>query len=114
VRDQAPARNRFGNAVSNFFLSRFAGRPLRDTQCGLRRYPVRETLALGARADRYAYEAEVVLRANAAGLPIVEVLVEAVYPAPFGARTHFRSVADPTRIVVTVALTAAELCFHPR
>ena len=31
--------------VSNFFLSRFARRTLRDTQCGLRRYPVAETLA---------------------------------------------------------------------
>ena len=36
----ADAANRFGNDVSNFFLSVFAGRHLHDTQCGLRRYPV--------------------------------------------------------------------------
>src|SRR5579859_6075260 len=72
-RDGAPRSNRFGNGVSNFFLSSFSGRGLRDTQCGLRRYPVRETLALGTRANGYAFEAEVVLRAIAAGWPIVEV-----------------------------------------
>jgi glycosyltransferase involved in cell wall biosynthesis len=108
VRDGAPSTNRFGNAVSNFFLSTFSGRRLRDTQCGLRRYPVVETLALGVRSDLFGFEAEVVLRAIAAGLPVVEVPIGVVYPSPSG-QTHRRSVADPTRIVVTVAMTAAEL-----
>ena len=110
VRDGAPASNQFGNNVSNFFLSMFSGRRLRDTACGLRRYPVAETLALGARADRYEFEAEVVLRAIAAGLVIVEVPVVAIYPPP-GGQTHRRSVADPMRIVAVVARTAAELRF---
>jgi glycosyltransferase involved in cell wall biosynthesis len=108
VRDGAPASNQFGNRVSNFFLSTFSGRRLRDTQCGLRRYPVVETLALGARADGFGFEAEVVLRAIAARLPVVEVPIAAVYPPP-GGQTHRRSVADPARIVAIVALTAAEL-----
>jgi glycosyltransferase involved in cell wall biosynthesis len=106
--DGAPASNRFGNEVSNFFLSVFAKRALRDTQCGLRRYPVAETLALGARAKGYAFEAEVVLRAIAAGFPIVEVPVSALYPA--GTRnSHFRNVRDPARIVGAVVKTVLEL-----
>jgi glycosyltransferase involved in cell wall biosynthesis len=109
VHDRAPALNRFGNAVSNRFLSLFAGRALRDTQCGLRRYPVVETLALGARAGGYAFEAEIVLRAIAAGLPIVEVPVGVVYPAERLRRTHFRGVRDPARIVATVVKTVLEL-----
>lgn len=107
--DGAPATNRFGNAVSNGFLSFFARKPLRDTQCGLRCYPVEETLALGVRADGYAFEAEVILRAVAAGLPIVEVPVGVVYGAETLRRTHFRNVRDPVRIVATVARTVLEL-----
>jgi glycosyltransferase involved in cell wall biosynthesis len=105
----APRSNRFGNGVSNFFLSLFARRRLRDTQCGLRRYPVRETLALGARADGFAFEAEVILRAIAAGLPVVEVPVSVVYPAREERRTHFHNVRDPASIVGTVVRTVLEL-----
>jgi glycosyltransferase involved in cell wall biosynthesis len=108
-RDGAPRSNRFGNDVSNFFLSLFARRRLLDTQCGLRRYPVRETLALGARARGYAFEAEVVLRALAAGLPLVEAPVRVVYPPAEARSSHFRNVRDPARIVATVVRTVLEL-----
>jgi glycosyltransferase involved in cell wall biosynthesis len=108
VRDHAPRSNRFGNGVSNFFLSRFAGRPLRDTQCGLRRYPVAEALALGAFARRFAFEGEIILRALAAGLPLVEVPVSVFYP-PGPALSHFRRVVDPARIVGTVVYTVLDL-----
>jgi glycosyltransferase involved in cell wall biosynthesis len=109
ARDGAPRSNQFGNAVSNFFLSSFGRQRLRDTQCGLRRYPVVETLDLGARASGFAFEGEIVLRALAAGLPLVEVPVSVVY-APSGTqRSHFRRVVDPTRIVATVVCTVLEL-----
>jgi glycosyltransferase involved in cell wall biosynthesis len=109
VHDGAPRANRFGNGVSNAFLSLFAARALHDTQCGLRRYPVAETLGLHARAAGYAFEAEVVLRAHAARLPIVEVPIAARYPAPEASRSHFRSVRDPARIVVAVVRTVLAL-----
>jgi hypothetical protein len=109
VRDRAPALNRFGNGVSNVFISAFAQKRLRDTQCGLRRDPVADTIALGARARGYAFEAEVVLRAIAAGLPVVEVPVDVVYPSERLRTTHFRGVLDPVRIVATVARTVLEL-----
>jgi len=111
ARDGAPGLNRFGNGVSNLFLSAFVGRLLRDTQCGLRRYAVAQTLSLGVQARGYAFEAEVVLRAIAADIPIVEVPVDVVYP-PEGLRTtHFRGVIDPVRIVATVVRTVLELLF---
>jgi glycosyltransferase involved in cell wall biosynthesis len=112
--DGAPQRNRFGNGVSNFFLSYFAGRPLRDTQCGLRRYPVHETLGLGARAAGFAFEGEVVLRALAAGMTLVEIPIAVVYPPEDQRRTHFRGVVDPARIVVTVVKTVLELRLRGR
>jgi hypothetical protein len=109
VRDGAPASNRFGNGVSNYFLSLFAQRRLRDTQCGLRRYPVVETLGLRARASGFAFEGEVVLRALAAGLPLIEVPIAVRYDAAGASRSHFRRVLDPTRIVATVVRTVLEL-----
>jgi hypothetical protein len=109
VRDGAPRANRFSNGVSNFFLSHFSGVALSDTQCGLRRYPVRETLALGARARGYAFEAEVILRAVAAKLPIIEERVAVVYPPASERTTHFDSVRDPARIVAVVVRTLHEL-----
>jgi hypothetical protein len=109
VRDGAPRANRFSNGVSNFFLSRFTGVPLADTQCGLRRYPVRETLALGAHADGYAFEAEVILRAAHVGLPMKEEPISVVYPAESERVTHFDSVKDPARIIGVVLRTLHEL-----
>jgi glycosyltransferase involved in cell wall biosynthesis len=109
VRDGAPRANRVGNEVSNLFLSRFASRVLMDTQCGLRRYPVQTTLDLGVRARGYAFEAEVILRAIAAQVPVIEVPVSVVYPPPGEARSHFRRVRDPARIVFAVLRTVLEL-----
>jgi glycosyltransferase involved in cell wall biosynthesis len=107
VRDGAPRANRFSNGISNFFLSLFARRELHDTQCGLRRYPVSQTLALGARDDGYAYEAECVLRAARAGWHIAEVPVRVHYPPEELRVTHFHVVKDPARIVYRVLVTLA-------
>lgn len=102
-RDGAPRANRISNGISNFFLSLFSRRPLADTQCGLRRYPVRASLALDARADGYAYEAEIVLRAARAGWKIAQVPVRVLYPEE--RISHFHVVRDPARIVARVVAT---------
>jgi glycosyltransferase involved in cell wall biosynthesis len=109
VRDGAPRQNQLSNRISNFFLSFFSGRRLRDTQCGLRRYPIHETLALRARAPGYAFEAEVLLRAVAAEVPVVEQPVRVFYPDEERRVTHFDSVRDPMRIVGAVVRTLHDL-----
>jgi glycosyltransferase involved in cell wall biosynthesis len=103
----APKKNRFSNGFSNRFLSFALGRTLSDTQCGLRRYPLPETLALGGRASGYAFEAEVILRAARLGWQIVEVPVRVIYPPEQERVTHFHSVRDPARIVYRVLYTLA-------
>jgi glycosyltransferase involved in cell wall biosynthesis len=101
----APRKNRFSNGISNFFLSLFARRRLLDTQCGLRRYPLARTLDLDGEDPGYAYEAEIILRALAAGVAVVEAPVRVLYP-PEGERvTHFDSVRDPARIIRRVVDT---------
>jgi glycosyltransferase involved in cell wall biosynthesis len=107
LRDGAPRANQISNRISNFFLSLFSGRLLGDTQCGLRRYPLPMALALGGRDNGYPFEAEIILRAIAAGVRLVEVPVRVVYPAAGERVTHFDSVRDPARIVVRVLKTLA-------
>lgn len=100
VRDGAPRANRFSNGISNFFLSAFTRRRLRDTQCGLRRYPLERTLALPARGTGYDFEAELLLRAAWSGVTVVEEPIVVLYPEE--RTTHFRVSRDPWRIVATV------------
>lgn len=107
VRAGAPKKNRMSNGISNYFLSRFAGRPLADTQCGLRRYPIRRTLALDVAGNGYDFEGEILLRASWANVPIVEERVRVLYPED--RVTHFRVARDPWRILRTVvAATVVE------
>jgi glycosyltransferase involved in cell wall biosynthesis len=108
-RDGAPKASRFSNAFSNVFLSGFGGRTLHDTQCGLRRYPLPETLLLGGLSDGYAYEAEVVLRAARLGFAIEEVPITVVYPPPSERLSHFHVARDPARIVVSVLGTVVSV-----
>jgi hypothetical protein len=71
----------------------------------LRRYPVAETLALGARSDGYAFEAETLLRAARLGWRIEELPVRVIYPPAAERVSHFHAVRDPARIVVRVLET---------
>lgn len=106
ARAGAPKANQVSNRISNWWISRFAGRPLADTQCGLRRYPIADTLALGARGEAYDFEAEVLLRAAWRGAALVEANVRVLYPEE--RVTHFRVRRDPWRIIATVVMTLAE------
>jgi glycosyltransferase involved in cell wall biosynthesis len=103
----APPKNVFSNRFSNRFLSFALGRSLSDTQCGLRRYPLPETLALGGRAAGYGYEAELIVRAVRLGWQVVEEPVRVIYPPESERVTHFHSVQDPARIVYRVLVTLA-------
>ncbi|HEX6766640.1 MAG TPA: glycosyltransferase family 2 protein [Polyangiaceae bacterium] len=105
VRDGAPWPNRFSNGFSNVFLSWFGGIRIHDSQCGLRRYPVSETLALDARSDGYAFEAETLLRAARLGWRIEEVPIRVVYPPSTERVSHFHALRDPARIVARVLET---------
>ena len=109
----APRPNQISNRISNYFLSLFTGRTLADTQCGLRRYPLAATLALRGRDPGYAYEAEIILRAIAAKMPIVEEKIDVYYPPQHERVTHFDAVKDPARIIKRVLATMADVRLYP-
>lgn len=106
LRDGAPKPNRLSNRFSNFWVSRFSGEQLSDTQCGLRRYPLRLTLELGTGGRGYGFESEVLVRAARRGVQIVEVPVRVIYPPASERVSHFRVVRDPARIVLRLVHTA--------
>ena len=106
VRDGAPKPSRFSNRFSNWWVSRFAGLALSDTQCGLRRYPLHATLDLGSDARGYGFESDMLVRAARRGIPIVEVPVHVIYPPKDQRVSHFHVVADPARIIVRLLHTA--------
>ena len=104
---KAPRPNRMSNAFSNFAVSGFAWSWLRDTQCGLRRYPLAATLGLGASANGFGFESEVLIRAAAAGMSIVHEPVRVIYPPEPERTSHFDPVWDPTRMIFRVLFTSA-------
>jgi glycosyltransferase involved in cell wall biosynthesis len=106
VRQHAPGSHSeiraFGNRFANRWVAIACGRTLDDTQSGFRVYPIAPTLALACRSERFAFETEVLIRAVRAGIPVVSVPVRVYNPPPAERTSHFRGVADTTRIVLTV------------
>lgn len=108
----APLKNQRSNRFSNLVLSLFAGRRLEDTQCGLRRYPLPESLELGSPASGFAYESDLVLRAARRGFTIAHIKTNVIYPPEELRVTHFDSLRDPARIVARVVTTTLTTPHH--
>ncbi len=71
---EVPLRSRAGNAATRWLFRAVTGRDVRDTQTGLRGFPPGLLPWLGTvRGDRYEYELEQLLRAEADGIPVLEV-----------------------------------------
>lgn len=102
----APKPSQLSNRFSNWWVSRFAGISLADTQCGLRRYPLAATLELESDARGYGFESDLLVRAARRGIPVVEVPIRVIYPPKAERVSHFRVLVDPTRIVVRLVHTA--------
>ncbi len=92
----------FGNRFANRWVEITCGERFEDTQSGMRIYPLGETLALGCRADRFAFETEALIRAVRAGLAVHSVPVRVYNPAPGQRTSHFRGFSDTLRIVLSV------------
>lgn len=93
---------RFGNAFADWWVARAAGRVFADTQSGFRIYPIAPVLALGTRADRYAFESEVLILAALRGMEVVGCEVDVYYPPPELRVSHYDPWADTVRIIFTV------------
>ncbi|GIH08223.1 sugar translocase [Rhizocola hellebori] len=95
---EVPARSRFGNTLTRRAFALATGRPLIDTQTGLRGHPARTLAWLGSIAgDRFEYELRVLLRAAREARRIEEVEIATIY-LEHNASSHFRPIRDSARI----------------
>jgi uncharacterized protein (DUF2062 family) len=86
--------------VSSFWFRVESGVKLPDTQCGFRCYPIKLTERVKAKARRYAFELEFMVRSAWIGTELVPVQVRCTYSPELLKMSHFRPVLDLTRITV--------------
>jgi predicted LPLAT superfamily acyltransferase len=103
----APPSSEFGRKFSNFWIWFESGLHVEDSQSGFRGYPVPEIPELRPRGSRYEFEADVLLRAGWAGMPVHAVPITVIYPAD--RVTHFRLFVDNARIVALNTFTCLRL-----
>lgn len=96
---RSPLCSRIGRSFSNAMVRVIGGVAVSDSQCGLRVYPLAALHDLKAKAGRYAFETEVLIRAGWANVPIIEEPVRCIYEVPDGRVTHFRLLRDSAAAV---------------
>ena len=92
-----PAASRFGRSFSNFWFRLQTGERLGDTQSGFRCYTVAVLRGLRLRCRRYTFEAEVLVKAAWAGVPLRAIDITVLYPAGAEHVSHFRLFVDNLR-----------------
>ncbi|HEX8628781.1 MAG TPA: glycosyltransferase family 2 protein [Catenuloplanes sp.] len=93
-----PLRSRVGNTVTRLLFHAATGRPVRDTQTGLRGYPATMLDWLpSVPGERFEYEMNLLLHAARDGHPIDEITIATTY-LDDNASSHFGALADSVRI----------------
>ena len=93
-----PARSRIGNTATSALFWLATGWKLKDTQTGLRAFPVALLPALlEVEGDRYEYELRVLLHLAKFRHPVTQISIETIYEAG-NPTSHFRPLQDSARI----------------
>ena len=102
----APRARFIANRVADFWVSWAARHPIDDSQSGFRVYPaelLRLITARAALARGFAFESEILIEAARLGFHTAAVDIATIYGSALRRPSHFRPVADITRIVLMVA-----------
>ncbi len=97
----------FANRFSNFWFYIQTGRHLPDTQTGYRLYPLKKLYGSALLTSRYEAELELLVFASWHGVRLVPITIDVYYPPQEQRVSHFRPIADFTRI----SLLNTVLCF---
>lgn len=93
-----PARSRIGNTATSALFWLATGWKLKDTQTGLRAFPVALLPALlEVQGDRYEYELRILLHLAKFRHPVSQIPIETIYEAG-NPTSHFRPLQDSARI----------------
>lgn len=93
-----PARSRIGNTATSALFWLATGWKLKDTQTGLRAFPVALLPALlEVQGDRYEYELCVLLHLAKFRHPVTQIPIETIYEAG-NPTSHFHPLQDSARI----------------
>jgi len=93
-----PARSRIGNTATSALFWLATGWKLKDTQTGLRAFPVALLPELlEVQGDRYEYELRVLLHLTKFRHPVTQIPIETIYEAG-NPTSHFRPLQDSARI----------------
>ncbi|MFZ7126074.1 MAG: glycosyltransferase family 2 protein [Desulfobacterales bacterium] len=109
----APWSSRMGREFSNFWVRVAGGPRTTDSQSGFRAYPLPEVFHLDARARRFQFEVEVLVRACWAGIPTIEVPVGVSYGKSGPRISHFRPMVDFLRNSATFCRLITRRVFTP-
>lgn len=93
-----PFRSKFGNTLTRHVFRLLVGKPIQDTQSGLRGIP-RHFLAplLRLKASRYEFELDMLVEAATQHVPIQEEAIETIY-LDHNASSHFRPLVDSLKV----------------
>ena len=104
-RENAPKSRLRANEIADFWVSWAAGQKINDSQSGYRLYPAdllsNPKLSV-SRKHGFVFESEIIIQAVRLGHPCKTVAIDSVYLENSRA-SHFKPVADITRIVLMVA-----------
>ena len=102
-----PARSRIGNTATSALFWLATGWKLKDTQTGLRAFPVALLPALlEVQGDRYEYELRVLLHLAKFRHPVTQIPIETIYEAG-NPTSHFHPLQDSARILAPLLKFAA-------
>lgn len=107
--------SRFANRFSNFWFAVQTAQYLKDTQTGMRIYPLWQLPQLALLTSRYEAELELLVWSAWRGVRIKSVPVRVYYPPREERVSHFRPMQDFARISVfnTLMLVAAVVYGYP-
>lgn len=93
-----PLRSVIGNSFSRGYFRIATGIKMRDTQTGLRGFPISAVPSvLEAKGDRYEYEMNVLLYLKSWGYEIIEIPIETIYIED-NATSHYHPIRDSLRV----------------
>jgi glycosyltransferase involved in cell wall biosynthesis len=99
-RADVPGSSAFGRSFSNFWFRVQTGQVIHDSQSGFRAYPLFLFENLTLKANRFAFEVEVLVKTAWAGIPIIETDVSVYYPPKEMHISHFHRFYDNASLSV--------------